>query len=170
MFFHQFTLQSFTGLHRQCSCIGLPWNALLLVFIELHLSWQCREKCTKEYLRVFWLLLDASRTCADSVESHICSGTSCCYESMFGAWWLDRTATTNSCLIFWTELLIFWQWRYEWPQRKYVQTDPHPPLTISVSFPLPLVCGLGWKLKHRRILIKAGFGKNKTKHLHLGLN
>ena len=95
-------LWHFTGLCWQCSCVGLPCNALL-VFTVLWLSRVHRKRCTKKLLVVFQLLFAASGNPADSAELQ------------FLLLW---ATTTDSCLVFahWTGLpLPIHVWNF--PQR-----------------------------------------------------
>ena len=74
-----------------CSCIGLPCN-ILLVLADLCSSCLCREKCIREFLMVFWLLLTTATDLG----------------GFGGALWflLDWATAADSCLVFWIGLLI----------------------------------------------------------------
>lgn len=60
---------------------------------------------------------------ASSVEPCTSSGSSHCYWFMFGACQLGWTASIDFFFIFWTRLLILWQWRLEYLQRSIAKHD-----------------------------------------------
>lgn len=100
---------------ERCLCIDLHCNALL-VFTDIPLSWLCREKWTSRgILAASWHLWGL-------------------------LWFLIHLATAiDLCLMFWTGLLISWQWRLESPQRT-TSKQVHIPLVLVISFSLTFGC------------------------------
>ena len=94
---------------RRSSSIGSSCN-VLLSFADLCLLWLLRKKSTKELPVVFWMLLaTSSDSCGFSSQDFfwiipLLLIRVCCLP-------IELDCHHWLCLIFWTRLLISWQWR-----------------------------------------------------------
>ena len=137
---HWFALPCFDGL---CLAVELVHLAF---FVDHHLSWLHRETHQKSSHGILEASCHVPQTRANYLAEP-CSFFWIALLLFICCWLIFACGSRYCCWFVRTELLRFWRWRLESPER-------NNPKHIWIHIPL-------WRLKHLRILIKVDFAKSK---------